>query len=153
MGLGGLWHGANWTFVLWGFWHGFGIAFVHLLRGVRFAPSRFKLPRWLKVLATFHFVCVGFVLFRAPDLATAWRVIAGPFAAPVGDIAAFVSVHVFQLILLAAFFATHPWDTHRNMRQFVRRLPAAAYWIGILVIWLFTLAISDPSRKFLYFDF
>jgi D-alanyl-lipoteichoic acid acyltransferase DltB (MBOAT superfamily) len=150
MGLGGLWHGANWTFVLWGFWHGLGIAAVHIMRKSPLVPA-IKLPRWLKVLVTFHFVCVGFVLFRAPDLATAWRVIEGPFVAPLDR--PFVSVHAFQLILLAAFLATHPWDSHRHIRQSVRMVPPVVYWTAIVLIWLFTLAISDPSRKFLYFDF
>jgi alginate O-acetyltransferase complex protein AlgI len=154
MGLGGLWHGASWTLVLWGVWHGLGISFAHLLGRSSLGRRFLSLPQWLRVFITFHFVCIGFILFRAPDLATAWRVMTGPFVAPVGDLGSFVAIHVFQLILLIIFFATHPWDTHRNIRRITRALAPSLYWPIILLIWLFALAISqNPSSKFIYFDF
>jgi alginate O-acetyltransferase complex protein AlgI len=154
LGLGGLWHGANWTFVLWGLLHGLGISCAHLLSRLRFGKHFFSLPRWFRVLITFHFVCIGFILFRAPDLVTAWRVLTGPFVAPLGDINSFVSIHVFQLALLVIFFIAHPWDTHRNIRRIVRTLPPLAYWSTLLLIWVFAFAISqDTTKKFIYFDF
>src|SRR6185312_7406931 len=51
--LGGLWHGANWTFIVWGVLHGLAVSINHLVR--RFVPG-FRLPYWLGVLITFHFV-------------------------------------------------------------------------------------------------
>src|SRR5205814_9362038 len=69
MALGGLWHGAHWTFVAWGVAHGIGIAFVHTLH--RFTALR--VPRFLATLVTFHFVAALWILFRSPDLATAWQ--------------------------------------------------------------------------------
>lgn len=57
----GLWHGANWTFVVWGLYHG---AFL-LLEGV--LPVK-KLPKVLGHIYTFLVVCVGFVIFRADTL-------------------------------------------------------------------------------------
>jgi D-alanyl-lipoteichoic acid acyltransferase DltB (MBOAT superfamily) len=64
--LGGLWHGANWTFVAWGSLHGAGLAVNHLWqeRGLR-------LPRPVAWLMTLLFVMAGWVLFRSPDFATA----------------------------------------------------------------------------------
>ncbi len=62
--LGGLWHGAAWTFVLWGGLHGLGLAWERW-RG----PT--KLPPALSRVATFHMVCLGWVLFRSDSLATA----------------------------------------------------------------------------------
>src|SRR5262249_5446907 len=69
MTLGGLWHGANWTFVLWGFMHGLGISAIHFVR--RFVPAARAMPRWLSILLTFHCVALGWVLFRARDLSQA----------------------------------------------------------------------------------
>jgi D-alanyl-lipoteichoic acid acyltransferase DltB (MBOAT superfamily) len=71
--LGGLWHGANWTFVVWGAWHGGGLAlgrFVDRIRGAETKAEAAKgLPaRLLGRLVTFHLVCVGWVFFRAPSL-------------------------------------------------------------------------------------
>jgi D-alanyl-lipoteichoic acid acyltransferase DltB (MBOAT superfamily) len=59
MVLGGLWHGAAWTFVLWGGFHGTGLVAEHALAG------RVKLPGWLRWALTFHLVVLGWVLFRS----------------------------------------------------------------------------------------
>jgi alginate O-acetyltransferase complex protein AlgI len=154
MGLGGLWHGAHWTFVIWGLWHGIGIACAHLAARSSSAKILLMWPRWLKIFVTFHFVCVGFIFFRAADLATAWRVIAGPFTAPWGNLGAFVSVHLFELILMVVFVSSHPFDGHRTIRRIVRNIPAIAYWLTVAAIWLFAIAVSqDRPSKFIYFDF
>ncbi|MEM7066930.1 MAG: MBOAT family protein [Cyanobacteria bacterium P01_B01_bin.77] len=61
--LGGLWHGAGWTFVLWGGLHGLYLAINHQWR-----KSGIKLPGWLGWLLTFMAVVLGWVLFRASSL-------------------------------------------------------------------------------------
>jgi alginate O-acetyltransferase complex protein AlgI len=70
--LGGLWHGASWTFVIWGLLHGVGLA-VHKL-WVRHKP-KIPAPQFVGTLVgwalTYTFVCVGWVFFRAPTLASA----------------------------------------------------------------------------------
>lgn len=68
--LGGLWHGAAWTFVLWGALHGGALALNHWWVQRKGSPSKTpeRTPGWrgvLLTLATFHFVCFCFVLFRA----------------------------------------------------------------------------------------
>ncbi|MBC7499919.1 MAG: MBOAT family protein, partial [Herminiimonas sp.] len=60
--LGGLWHGANWTFVIWGAWHG-GILVIERYWMQRFGKP--LLPAWLGVIKTMLLVIVGWVLFRA----------------------------------------------------------------------------------------
>src|SRR3954471_23367321 len=64
--LGGLWHGAAWTFVLWGGFHGAAQVVERRLRG------RFWTPGWLRWLLVFHLVTLAWVLFRATDIDTAW---------------------------------------------------------------------------------
>jgi alginate O-acetyltransferase complex protein AlgI len=66
MVLGGLWHGAALTFVAWGLLHGAGLAFERAVAGR--AGRRRLAPVWLGRLLTFHFVCLAWVLFRAPSL-------------------------------------------------------------------------------------
>jgi alginate O-acetyltransferase complex protein AlgI len=151
LGLSGLWHGAHWNFVIWGLVNGIAIAFNQWLGGSK-ALSR--TPRWLKIFVTFHFVCIAFVLFRSPDLSTAARVMTGPFLAPPGNFEGFISVHMFELMLLGAFFATHRWDSHRAVRRSVHRLPAIVVWPVMAVVWIFSISVSqDNSSKFIYFDF
>jgi len=72
--LGGLWHGAAWTFVIWGGIHGGALSAERLGRE-RFAG--FRLPAWAAWLVTFHVVCIAWVFFRAPDLGTAFDVLGG----------------------------------------------------------------------------
>jgi alginate O-acetyltransferase complex protein AlgI len=69
--LGGLWHGANWTFVFWGFLHGLGLA-VHKGRLDRIKAGRARpLHPVIGWLVTYAFVCFAWVFFRAQDFSTA----------------------------------------------------------------------------------
>jgi alginate O-acetyltransferase complex protein AlgI len=71
--LGGLWHGANWTFVVWGAYHGMLLAVQRLI------PKSWDHPalRPLGMLLTFLLVCVGWVFFRAQTLGEAWTILRG----------------------------------------------------------------------------
>jgi alginate O-acetyltransferase complex protein AlgI len=152
MTLGGLWHGAAWTFVIWGLLHGLGVAVSQFAR--RWFGGTRRMPRWLAVLITFHIVTALWIFFRAPDLATAGTIAAGPFIGTLGDPARFFSAHAFHLALLAVFFLAHPFDDHRRIRLFVRRAPAALYWPAIAFLWVLAITISTgSSAKFIYFDF
>jgi D-alanyl-lipoteichoic acid acyltransferase DltB (MBOAT superfamily) len=75
MALGGLWHGANWTFIAWGAFHGVLLAINHAWRSLRRSLKRTRAPSPIASfagwLATFIAFVVGMVLFRAPDLPTA----------------------------------------------------------------------------------
>jgi alginate O-acetyltransferase complex protein AlgI len=150
MVLGGLWHGANWTFVLWGLVHGLGIAALHLVRGF----ARLAWPKWLAVLLTFHFVTAAWVLFRAPDLSTAWRVAHGSMMGPWTGADAFFHGHLFVLLLLVIFAATHRFDSHARVRFGVRRYSRPLVWLAIAMVWVMAIAVSHgSSANFIYFDF
>jgi len=68
--LGGLWHGAAWTFVAWGLLHGVGLA-VHKVWTEKFSEGRRPFHGLVGWLVTYSFVCVGWVFFRATDFETA----------------------------------------------------------------------------------
>ena len=154
MGLVGLWHGASWTFIVWGLGHGLGIVTAHSFRNAGGGRVSGLVPNWLGTLLTFHFVSLGWIFFRAQDLATAWRVIAGPFTADFGDVSAYVSAHVFPLCLLAVFFLSHRFDDHRRIHWFVDRVPAQLVWPIIALMWVLAITVSGgSSAKFIYFDF
>lgn len=74
MVLGGFWHGANWTFLLWGAWHGLALSLERVL-GARDGKSIW--PRGTGWIATMLIVLVGWVMFRAPDVAAALTVYGG----------------------------------------------------------------------------
>lgn len=69
----GLWHGANWTFVVWGLYHGFFL----LLED--YVPKLKKLPKVLGHIYCVLVVCIGFVIFRADDMGQACAMIAKMF--------------------------------------------------------------------------
>ena len=79
MVLGGLWHGAAWTYVIWGFYHGI-LLVIH-----RFIKDHvlFQLPQGLKkdlltfvkVIIMFHLACLGWLFFRAQSLSQAWQIL------------------------------------------------------------------------------
>jgi D-alanyl-lipoteichoic acid acyltransferase DltB (MBOAT superfamily) len=75
MTIGGLWHGAAWTFVLWGFLHGVYLVVNHTWRAV-WTPLDTWWSRGVSRLVTIVAVVVAFVTFRAPDLPTALRIYA-----------------------------------------------------------------------------
>jgi alginate O-acetyltransferase complex protein AlgI len=154
MALGGLWHGANWTFVVWGLLHGGAIALTHALRWSGGAGALARIPTWVKVLVTFHFVALVWIPFRAPDMATVGRVLRGLFEAPAGEVAAQLALYGFPVALLVAFFLTHRFDSHRNVRRAVVRLPRTVLWPLLGLMWLLAITISQgSSAKFIYFDF
>src|SRR5262249_3298217 len=75
--LGGLWHGAAWKFIAWGALHGGGLAVERML--APWLGRRMQSPagRAVAVLVVFHFVCLGWVFFRAEDFAVARLYLAG----------------------------------------------------------------------------
>jgi D-alanyl-lipoteichoic acid acyltransferase DltB (MBOAT superfamily) len=80
--LSGLWHGASWNFILWGGVNGVAVLPASLRRQkVRRSAAQVKegrsssLRKFTKILLTFIFICLTWVLFRAPDLATAFLIL------------------------------------------------------------------------------
>ncbi len=65
--LGGLWHGAAWTFVLWGAFNGIGLVCDHAF------GARIRLPKWLRWFLMFQLITLGWVMFRAESLKLTWQ--------------------------------------------------------------------------------
>ena len=66
MALGGLWHGAGILFVLWGVFHGVLLVLYRAIPIDRYLTGWFgRLGKWISIFITFHFVCFGWILFRA----------------------------------------------------------------------------------------
>lgn len=146
MFLGGLWHGASWTFVAWGLYHGLLLAGHGILRARGWVPR----SHVLSVAITFVAVVVGWVLFRATTFGEAWRMLggmAGLYGLGGGPAAAADPVKLGWLAgaLLVAFLAPNSWEL-RYPRSRVAAVAAAA----VLVICMLRFAAPSP---FLYFQF
>ena len=153
MALGGLWHGANWTFVVWGLFHGAGVAAVQGFK--RMAGAAHELPRALAVLVTFHFVVLGWVFFRAPTVSKAFEVLGALFRGGGWDGASsLLGANAFVAFLVVIFFLVHRFDDHRRVKLAVRRLRPEILWPIILGLWVLAITVSQgSSAKFIYFDF
>jgi alginate O-acetyltransferase complex protein AlgI len=148
MTLGGLWHGANWTFVIWGMAHGAGLVVVHGLRNAGVTISRS-----LGILLTFHFVTACWILFRAPDMRTAETLVMRLFTASWSDPGS-LARHGFPIFIGVAFLLLHRYDSHGMMRLLARRFPPAVLIPVCACIWIVSIALSQgSSAKFIYFDF
>lgn len=154
MALGGLWHGANWNFVIWGVLHGVGVSIAHLARlPIRGLPSS-RLPNWLAVLLTFHFVAFAWVFFRARSLNKAIEILSAPFIGAWGEFGPFVANNLFPLILIFVFFALHRFDDNKWLKVVVRRGRPEFVWPLMVLAWILAITVSQgSSAAFIYFDF
>lgn len=168
----GLWHGANWTFVVWGGLH--GLALLLLLAS---APLRARLAATvgldrhpllydaLRVAVTFAFVCFAWIFFRAASLDDALHVIGHLFTAVPEQLAdgSVVSRLIgasggtpigFTALLLAiaAIFAAHALPPPRP-RNWLDLLPRWQRWGGYYALIFGLLFWSGSSDAFIYFRF
>jgi len=144
--LSGLWHGAKWTFVLWGLYHGLLLLGAHAL-GRRGWGERF--PAGFKTLVTFHLVLAGWVLFRASTLADAGTVF--QTAAGLLDPARVSAPFTAKELLPAAVGVAVLLGSEIRA---VPKLPAAVRWAAYVAGALLVLnARPAADLPFIYFQF
>ncbi len=152
--LGGLWHGANWTFVAWGGLHGIYLAIERLLRA-RFANYRPGPVAFLLLgLLTYTLVNLTWVFFRAKTFGKAWVVLRGMVGAsaatePILDTFSLLTV----LVIVGGMLVTHWLMRGRTLEAVIARAPAAL----VCVVWaLLAGAIviaQGAGSAFIYFQF
>ncbi|HXZ85084.1 MAG TPA: MBOAT family O-acyltransferase, partial [Myxococcota bacterium] len=149
--LGGLWHGAAWTFVAWGAYHGALLALHRALPWPRFLGRPLFAPA--RAAFTFLCVCLGWVLFRARSLGDAATVYAGLFA-PTGGHALAPQVMSVFAALFAVVLAAHLVARFADVEALVRRLPVpvAASALATAIL-LAQLLAPDEGGAFIYFQF
>lgn len=156
MFIGGLWHGAAWTFVVWGLLHGSYLALERLTRViVGEATWTEHLPvKLLLGLGTYFAVCVAWVFFRASDFQVAARLLRGMFGGhPQGD-ALLSTREILQIGIVTLFmFAVHWSLRDTTIEAAVNRLPVWA----VTGIWTFMagaiVLTQGNSNAFIYFQF
>ncbi len=148
--LGGLWHGANYTFLVWGGLHGLFLAGERWLADRRGAPkSNTIFGIWMRRLIIFHLVCLLWIFFRAHNLTDAFTVIAGIFSWTPGR-----SLGFYPIYLLFALISFEVFNQRRNVVSLVLRHPLLARWL-LYAIFIIMLVIFSGARsqEFIYFQF
>ena len=147
--LGGLWHGAAWTFVAWGALHGGAQVIERLGRAA--LGDRKLFPTVVGVLITFHIVCLGWILFRAENFDLAVAMVQG-----LGRIGPVMVLTPFLLTLIVGGLAMH-WLPPRAVEGLTEKLkPAPSLTLGVLIglaILLIAAVRPDGVAPFIYFQF
>ncbi len=171
--LGGLWHGANWTFVVWGALHGFYLWVEKFIKDMRKSDSPIPVPaeirregpgadllksktfsNFLLAMITFFFINVTWVFFRSPDFVSAWRMLTSMFT-PVKDGAVLLTtLSIIKISVIIFLMIVFHW-TMRNTRILIvaEKLP----WWLLGMIWsvliLLLIWSQESSSSFIYFQF
>jgi hypothetical protein len=169
--LSGLWHGANWTFVIWGALNGLYLLVSLWTRPVRAAAVHaIGLDRWpaahgaVQIATTFALTCVAWIFFRAHSVADAWWVLTHLFRGPVlprslgGEAVALGQLEFGDFSIAVAGIVVmeivHLVQRRRAVRPLLLRWPLWARWT---LYYAATLAIvffgQFGHRQFIYFQF
>ncbi|MFA6375899.1 MAG: MBOAT family O-acyltransferase [Candidatus Paceibacterota bacterium] len=151
MAVMGLWHGANWTFLIWGIYHGLLLVFDKLLRRLPFAAG---VPKIIKIGITFCFINVGWIFFRSSSVAQSLAIIEKIFVfSSVGNLQYQPGMLLgFYLIffLVAGEYLDEKYDIKKRIIQ-------TNYFLFsiIIVMLIYILAFWGvrDSLSFIYFQF
>jgi len=152
--IGGLWHGANWTFVIWGAIHGGVLAVERYFMGrdERAGQSPDGMARWLRRLLIFHIVCFAWVFFRAQSLGSAISLLGGAatwrwqpeYTTATILVAAFASI-LFALDILIE--ARQEEYLFQKQSEWTRVAAAAGVVLALLLL------TANQANAFIYFQF
>ncbi len=144
----GLWHGANWTFVVWGLWHGLFMMAEQVL------PVK-KMPRVLRHLYALLVVCLGFVMFRADTLTQGVQMIGEMFGYSGATNSAVLLEQLTPLFLVTVTFAivgSLPLSQRINQTSRVWKTAGFLYSLVLLVLCMLNLS-AGTYNPFIYFRF
>ncbi|HEX7996982.1 MAG TPA: MBOAT family protein [Pyrinomonadaceae bacterium] len=153
--IGGLWHGAAWTFVIWGGLHGLGLAVNRWWENRRRKLKRKPRQEWwvkaLCVFATFHFVCLTWIFFKAASLSQAFEVLKrlGQLQPGAGNLATPI-ITALVVGYLSHWLPKNEFERVRNSWNWLPS-PAQAALIVSIAIGLYYLAGTEA--QFIYGNF
>ncbi|MBF0268000.1 MAG: MBOAT family protein [Alphaproteobacteria bacterium] len=149
----GLWHGANWTFVLWGLWH------AVLILGYRLLTPRLVLPRPLAAiggwLVTYPLILLGWIPFRAQSVSEAVSLMINAFTPSSYLLPFALPRHYYTLSLLLPLAMVTAYILHVSWPR-LRRLPVVGDVMhigGLAFAFGLVFVFFRPIRQFIYFQF
>jgi D-alanyl-lipoteichoic acid acyltransferase DltB (MBOAT superfamily) len=164
--LGGLWHGASWTFVVWGGLHGFYLWVEKFIKdkwpGKRLAndvstdgiTSGNMRMNFMYALFTFFLVNVTWVFFRATTFTQAWTMLGSMFGITEGTAPLLTTIAIIKVcVIISLMVMVHWWMRNSSVLHLAYKIP----WWVLAIVWavmLFALALSqESSSSFIYFQF
>jgi alginate O-acetyltransferase complex protein AlgI len=152
--LGGLWHGASWTFVVWGGLHGLYLAVERMLR-TRFAGYRpGPLMLFALGLLTYALVNVTWVFFRAHTFGKAWVVLRGMAGGNAAAAPILPTVDLVTTTLIVTGLVTAHWLMRtRTLESMLQRTPAIPLSAALGVMAFAIVIAQGAGNAFIYFQF
>jgi D-alanyl-lipoteichoic acid acyltransferase DltB (MBOAT superfamily) len=153
--IGGLWHGAAWTFVIWGAMHGLGLSAAHCWSSFRKRSKSKSQQRWwskaIGVFLTFHFVCLTWVVFRASSPGEAWQVLRrlGAMQFAMGNL----SISILLVLVLAYLSHWLPGNISTRLQKIWTWLPAPVQAALILSLAAGLYYVAGAEAQFIYGNF
>ncbi len=181
--LGGLWHGASWTFVVWGALHGIYLSVERMLRPkpkptntspedrapvvtmiepavikqASFAPAFLQtktVKNFMLALLTFFLINVTWVFFRAQNFTTAWRLLGSMFGGGRGGIPILPTIGIYKVaVVVTLMFITHWLLRNTTVLQVAQKMK----WWAVSLVWALMLILlvlcQESSGSFIYFQF
>jgi alginate O-acetyltransferase complex protein AlgI len=149
--LGGLWHGANWNFVIWGAMHGTALVIERSL-GLTGKDGARRLPPLFAWLITFHFVCFAWIFFRSQTFDSALDYFRVMFSFQ--SFAITMTPLVALMFVLGALTQIVPDRVQERAEAWYDRTSLALkVAVLVVVIWLIAVASPDGVPPFIYFQF
>jgi D-alanyl-lipoteichoic acid acyltransferase DltB (MBOAT superfamily) len=153
--LGGLWHGANWTFVVWGWLHGMALAVERYIRQSGFLhriPDLSINWTWPRRILVFHFVCLSWIFFRAESLGSAVSLLRG-----LGHFAwqpeYLVALKFLALLAIPLFLIDLYLEQSGQEYVFQEKTPLTRIAIACCALVLITFFSANQANAFIYFQF
>jgi len=159
--LGGLWHGAAWTFVLWGAYQGVLLIFHRSVEPFisnssnPIINSYSRLYRWVRVLIFFQFVCVGWLIFRAQSVTQAQMMFSSIFSnfVPERGIGLYgMTIHIIKYSSIL-FFVEFLQYLKGDLFVVFRFRPIFQTTFYLVLFYLIVLLGVMSSEEFIYFQF
>jgi len=154
--IGGLWHGASWTFVVWGGLHGAYLIGERVVRRVLPERSWGAGARFAGGALTFLLVCLAWVFFRAPTFARAFDVVRGLVGLVAGGAAARVlgfTDHAVVVVAIACVLAASWAMRERRLEHVVARAPLLVRASALAAMIVAIVLMQGEDRAFIYFQF
>jgi alginate O-acetyltransferase complex protein AlgI len=155
--LGGLWHGAAWTFVLWGALHG---AYLVLERFARAQVGSWRVWQTASArvglgLLTFLLVSVSWIPFRAQDMAQTWRVLRSLWSNATGAKKVAIEPEQAALVgmVMVSLLLVHWLTRNRTLAEAVVRVPPPLRVLGLSLMLVLVLLVRGNDQAFIYFQF
>ena len=146
MGLCGLWHGAGWTFVIWGLLHGAGLIVCRA-----WDQADMPMPAWLGWVLTVLFAALAFMIFRAPDLGVVLNMTAGAFGG--GGLGTRWHLGLVVLMAVAAALALVQLPNPATVERYLRPSPGFAVATALAAVYVMLEVGRGAPSSFIYFQF